>query len=331
MKHISILALNGCLGPSVVGPMELFQGVNDYFFEHDLDQYPFFEVDVVGLSKMPMETGHCMSLNCSKTLNEVRHTDLILIPAVQVNRLPNTQAENQQFIEWIQERSRLNNAEVASMCVGAFILAATGLLDNRPCSTHWAAVPLFKQMYPHIELQPEHIITDNNGIYTSGGAMAYQYLALYLIGKYCGRAVALWASKLFLIDMERSSQLHFSTTKAPQNHTDTPILEAQRIIESNFRDNIKVETIADEVAMSKRSFIRRFKKATGHTPIQYIQAVKIDAAKEALEMTDQTVNEIMYDVGYSDVKSFRNLFKKLTGLSPIDYRKKFTGFLEKVN
>lgn len=330
MKHITILALNNCQGASIVGPMEIFQKVNDYFLLHDLERYPFFKIEVVGLHKEPIRVGPNLSIHCNRTLEEVEQTDLILIPAIDERQIEAAIANNTAFINWIHDQYSYRRTEVASICVGAFVLAATGLMDGLPCSTHWAAAPQFQRMFPKVNLQAEHILTDHKGIYTTGGALSYQYLGLYLIEKFAGRAAALWASKMFLIDMDHTSQLWFSTTPFLHDHKDLRILQAQRFIEAHFCENLKVEDIAEEVALSKRSFIRRFKKATHQTPIQYIQSVKIEAAKEALELTEQTVNEIMYEVGYSDIKSFRSLFKKFTGLSPIDYRKKFAGFRERM-
>lgn len=226
------------------------------------------------------------------------------------------------MLPWIVEH-RNKGSEVASLCLGAFLLAATGLLDGKKCSTHWAFYQQFRAMYPDVYLQDGSIITEQEGIYSSGGANSYFNLLLYLLEKYTNRDIAILASKYFAIDIDRSSQASFTIFQGQKEHNDEEVRKAQRFIEKNYTDKMTVTTIADLVAVSRRSLERRFKDATNNTIVEYIQRVKIEAAKRQFETTRKNISEVMFDVGYGDIKSFRTVFKKITGLTPIEYRNKY--------
>jgi transcriptional regulator GlxA family with amidase domain len=208
--------------------------------------------------------------------------------------------------------------------MGAFLLAATGLLDGRKCATHWIAAHDFRLLFPHVDLVDERVITDEGGLYSSGGAYSYLNLVLYLIEKYVGRDVAVCIAKVFQIDIARGSQSPFVIFRGLKEHEDEPIKKAQEFIEANFQSKISVDELAAMAFLSRRNFERRFKKSTFNTVAEYIQRVKIEAAKMSLESTRENVNEVMYSVGYSDTKAFRTLFKKLTGVSPVAYREKYS-------
>jgi transcriptional regulator GlxA family with amidase domain len=197
------------------------------------------------------------------------------------------------------------------------------LINGKQCATHWMAANDFRKMFPDVLLVEDKIITDESGIYSSGGAFSYLNLILYLIEKYAGRDIAVFCSKAFQIDIDRNSQLSFIMFKGQKDHEDEPIRKAQEFIESNFDDKISVDQLASMFALGRRNLERRFKKATSNTVVEYIQRVKIEAAKMSLESSRENVNEVMYKVGYTDTKAFRTTFKKFTGLSPVQYRNKY--------
>jgi len=226
------------------------------------------------------------------------------------------------MLDWVVCQYQ-QGAAVDSLCIGAFLLAATGLLDGRSCTTHWQFANDFREMYPEVNLLEDKIITDENNIYTSGGANSYWNLLLYLVEKYTDRDTAIQASKYFAIDIDRESQAAFMIFKGQKGHEDTDIKTAQDFIESNFQDRITIDNLADMCAIGRRSFERRFRKATNNTVIEYIQRVKIEVAKRSLEGSRKNVSEVMFDVGYTDTKAFRDVFKKITGLTPIEYRNKY--------
>lgn len=320
MKHISILVPNGDAALSCIeGPFILFNKVNE-FLEMS-GKAPLFRVQLVGLNQETRTYDRLFSVRPDLTIGEVQKTDLIIIPAVNGD-MKKVIADNDAFFPWINRKHK-EGAEVASLCVGAFLLASTGLLKGKKCSTHWLAVNNFRQLFPEVELVSEKIITDEQGIYSSGGATSFWNLLLYLIEKYTDREMAIFAAKYYEIEIDRNTQSSFIMFQGQKEHEDEPVKKAQEFIENNFQDKLSVEQLADMFAIGRRSLERRFKKATCNTVIEYIQRVKIEAAKKQLETSRKTVNEVMYEVGYSDVKAFRTIFKKTTGLSPIDYRNKY--------
>jgi transcriptional regulator GlxA family with amidase domain len=229
---------------------------------------------------------------------------------------------NKGLIDWIKKQYK-DGAEVASICTGAFMLASTGLLDGKSCSTHWSVADNFRSMFPNVDLQPDKLITDENGIYTNGGAYSFLNLMIYLVEKYYDRQTAIYCSKVFQIEMDRESQSAFIIFKGQKKHADEIVKEAQDYIESNVREKISVKQLASRFAVSRRQFDRRFIRATGNTPFEYLQRVKVETAKKLLEVGWKTVSEVMYEVGYSDASAFRRVFKKITSLSPIEYRNRY--------
>jgi transcriptional regulator GlxA family with amidase domain len=318
MKHICIVVPQGdCVLSSIIGPYKVLTGANAYLVK--TGRQPMFDIHLAGISSETKLYGGLFSVHPDCFIADIKKTDLIIIPAGQPSSLP----LNAAFISWITEQHN-NGAEVASLCIGAFMLASTGLLNGRQCTTHWAAADGFRQMFPEVVLVPEKIITDEHGIYTSGGAYSFINLVLYLVEKYCGREVAVYLSKVFEIEIERSSQAPFNIFMGQKEHEDEPIKKAQEYIESNVDKKISVNQLAGLFLISKRNFERRFKKATANTPVEYLQRAKIEAAKKSLEDGRDNINEVMYAVGYSDSKAFRTTFKKITGLSPLDYKKKYS-------
>ena len=209
------------------------------------------------------------------------------------------------------------------MCVASFFLAETGLLDGKACSTHWQYANEFRKRFPNAILKDDKIITEADGIYTSGGAYSFTNLIIYLIEKYAGRDTAVMAAKGFMIDIDRNSQSPFIIFSGQKTHGDAAVLKAQEFIENHYIDKITVGELSEQTAVSRRTFERRFKKATANTVVAYHQRVRVEAAKKELEKGRKTVSEVMYDVGYSDPKAFRDVFKKITNLSPIAYLGKY--------
>jgi transcriptional regulator GlxA family with amidase domain len=319
MKHISILVLKESIIGNVAGPHLLFSEVNQMMTR--MGKRPLFKVNLVGLSKeMPLDNG-LYNVCPDLLISEVKRTDLVVIPAFQGDP-ERAISINEEYIPWIITQYKAG-AEVASLCMGAFLLASTGLLKGRKCATHWAAEHLFRKMFPGIELLTDKIITDEHGIYSSGGAFSWLNLILYLIEKYAGRDTAVYCSKVFAIEIERNSQSPFIIFHGQKEHDDEPIKKAQEFIEKNYQEKITVDQLTSMLALGRRNLERRFKKATANTVVEYLQRVRMEAAKMSLESSRENVNEVMYNVGYTDPKAFRTTFKKITGLSPLQYRGKY--------
>lgn len=320
MKHISILVPKGDVALSCIdGSFMIFNKVNDILA--DMGKPPLFNVQLVGLTNDAEVYHRLFKVYPDLMIDDVSKTDLIIIPAVN-GKMEDVIEANKDFFPWII-RHHENGAEVASLCVGSFLLASTGLLNGKKCSTHWIAADDFKKMFPEVNLVSEKIITEEQGIYSSGGANSFLNLILYLVEKHAGRGIAVICSKVYEIEIDRSSQSPFTIFNGQKEHDDESILKAQEFIEKNFHDKITVDQLASMLALSRRNLERRFKKATSNTAIEYVQRVKIEAAKMSLESSRENVNEVMYKVGYTDTKAFRNTFKRFTGLSPIEYRNRY--------
>jgi transcriptional regulator GlxA family with amidase domain len=319
MKHISILVPKGAILGSLEGSRLLFTQVNEFFKARG--EAPVFNVQLVGLTTETPLCGGLFMARPDAVISEIKKTDLIIIPALDGD-INIAIENNKDFIPWIvQQYSK--GSEIASLCVGAFLLASTGLLKGRKCATHWMAENNFRQMFPDVHLVTEKIITDEQGIYSSGGAFSYLNLILYLIEKYAGRDMSVLAAKVFAIEIERENQLSFIIFQGQRGHEDDLIKKAQEYIEKNYQEKITVDQLASMLALSRRNLERRFKKATSNTVVEYIQRVRIEAAKMTLEKARENVNDAMYKSGYTDTKAFRSTFKKITGLSPIEYRSKY--------
>lgn len=319
MKHVSILVLETAIPAAIVDPRYMFSAINDFLKMAELQ--PAFEVRLVGLTKeVKLQDGQ-ISVYTDALLKDIKKTDLIIIPAIS-GSIQDALKKNAAFAPWISDHYK-KGTEVASLCIGAFLLASTGLLKGKSCSTHWLFANEFRTMFPDVLLTDDKIITDQNGIYSSGGASSYWNLLLYLVEKYTTREMAIMASKFFLLEMDRNTQSQFVMFKGQKDHDDLPIIKAQEFIEKHYAEKITVDELADKLGIGRRTFERRFKKATTNTVIEYIQRVKIEAAKKQLESGRKTVNEVMCDVGYTDVKAFRDVFKKIAGMSPVDYRNKY--------
>jgi transcriptional regulator GlxA family with amidase domain len=319
MKTISILVLETAVPAAIVDPRYMFTAVNEFY--KSAGHQPFFKVQLVGLTKEVKLSDGSLSVYPDVLLKDVKKTDLIVIPAIGGD-VKTAIKKNKEFIPWITDQYK-NGAEAASLCIGAFILASTGLLKDKECSTHWLFANEFKDMFPDVNLVSGKIVTEQNGLYSSGGATSYWTLLLYLVEKYTSREMAIMASKFFLLEMGRNTQSPFIMFKGQKDHDDMEIVKAQEFIEKHYNAKLTVEDLANQFGIGRRTFERRFKKATANTVVEYMQRVKMEAAKQQLETGRKTVNEVMYDVGYTDTKAFRDVFKKVTGMSPVDYRGKY--------
>lgn len=320
MRNVSILVPLGHTSlVNIEGTHQIFNGVNGFLT--GMGKEPLFKVQLVGLSKETRQSTGLFTVNPDVLVSEVDQTDLIIIPAMHGDQSA-ARAQNEAFIPWIIQQYR-KGAEVVSFCIGAFFLAATGLLAGKQCATHWLHADDFRKMFPDVNLVDDKIMTEEDGIYTSGGAYSYLNLLLYLIEKYAGREMAILTSKTFMIDIDRSSQSPFIMFRGQKTHEDEAVKRAQEFIERHYQDKISVDQLASMFAVGRRSLERRFKKATCNTVNEYIQRVKIEAAKKSFEVSRKNINEVMFEVGYSDTKAFRTIFRKITNLSPIEYKNKY--------
>jgi transcriptional regulator GlxA family with amidase domain len=320
MKNISILVTNNALIAALGNARYMFRMVNSFLIESGKE--PLFDVSMVGLTREVSLDNGLFAVQVDRVLKDLEKTDLIIIPPMS-GIMQTSIGQNLGYLDWIKSQYA-QGAEIASLCVGAFILAETGLLDGKDCSTHWQTANEFRKMYPKINLVDEKIITDYNGIYTSGGANSYWNLLVYLVEKYVDRDLAIRTSKYFEVEINRNNQFPFMIFEGNKLHDDTVVSNSQNLIENEYREKITLEMLAQKANLSKRTFQRRFKKATHFNVSEYIQKVKVEAAKKYLETGALSINEVMYEVGYNDPKAFRDTFKKVAGVTPIQYRRRYS-------
>lgn len=319
MKKVAILVPEQAVAQAVADPQYCFSAVNHILQQSG--QAPLFDIHLVGKSAhIPVFPGN-FEVKTDVLLHETGSYDLVVIPAM-FGPPEQAVALNRQLVPWIINQFQ-KGAEIASLCLGAFLFAETGLLNGKKCSTHWGFADEFKRLYPEVELMDGQIVTEVNGLYSSGGANSYWNLLLHLIEKYSDRAMAIYVAKYFAIDISRNSQSAFSMFQGQKNHPDEVIKQVQALIENKVEDKITVDELAETVAIGRRSLERRFKQATNNSILEYIQRVKMEAAKRSFESSRKNIFEVMDGVGYSDPKAFRSIFKKITGLTPIEYRNKY--------
>ncbi|MVN20759.1 helix-turn-helix domain-containing protein [Mucilaginibacter sp. HMF7410] len=320
MKHVSILPLYDATLTSIDSSYQLFSRVNDFMKYQG--KPPFYKIEVTGLTKSTKFSNGLYKISTQMTVNQIKKTDVIVLPLLCGNFKKAIQ-ENKKYTDWLIAQYH-SGAEIVCLCVGSFYLASTGLLNNKKCAVHWAAKNEFKEMFPNVKIIDDSIITDERGIYTCGGGYSYLNLLLYIFEKHLGREISVLASKMFEIDIERKSQNPYAIFIGQKKHGDELVLKAQELIENNPTETLTVDSICEKFNVGRRTFERRFKKHTGNSILEYIQRVKVEFAKKYLETGRKTVNEIIYETGYNDIDAFRKIFKRITDLSPIDYRKKYS-------
>lgn len=326
MKHLTIIVPDRQAGLTtvacIVGVYEIFTRANAY--RKETGKKELFNIELAGISKKEGFDTALLTLMPQTSVSAITETDLIIIPSLNHNfqKAVKGNLANAELIDWIENQYK-EGAEVASMCTGAFMLASSGLLDGKNCSTHWSAADTFRDMFPKVMVQAEELITDEHGIYTNGGGYSFLNLAIYLVEKYYDRQTAIYCSKVFQIEMDRQNQSAFIIFKGQKMHGDKIVQQAQTYIENNVHEKISIKQLASRFALSRRQFDRRFIEATGDTPFEYLQRVKVEAAKKILEVGRKTVTEAMYEVGYSDASAFRRVFKEVTSLSPVEYRNRY--------
>lgn len=320
MKTVSILLLNQLNIGGLENARQGFLESNNYL--RMMGKRPAFNVELVGSDKEVKVDEGLYAIRPQKNIQELSKTDIIVIPPIKGDKIQEAIEQNLAFLPWIVEQYQ-KGAEVVSLCLGAFILGASGLVDNKSCVTHWRAADQFRKHFPKTHLLTDKILTDEERIYTGGGAFSSANLVLYLIEKMVDRETAVYCSKHFQIDMSRVSQSPFIIFKGQRNHEDKLIKQAQDFIEQNYQGEFTVDQLATQLFVNRRTLERRFKKATGNTLSEYMQRVRVEVAKRNFEQAPFPVKEVMYKVGYSDAKSFRKLFKKHVGLSPIEYKKRY--------
>lgn len=321
MAHIVLLAYPDCSSSGITGIIDALAMAN-LWQKTGRDKNSLFSWQIVSRDGGPVAGGSGVTITPHASLHGMKPPDAIILPGFLpplgfIGKIP------EETLSWVRRWYR-KKVMVGTICTGTFFLAETGLLEGRTATTNWLFAGHFKKRYPGVDLRPEQMITRDNGLICTGASTAYLNLCLYLIEQFGSQALADRCAKSMLVERHRTSQSPYFVFDFQKTHRDEKILKAQDHMEKNFADAISLEELASDLGISSRHFKRRFKSATGDSPLAYLQRVRIEAAKNRLESTGEPVTQITWQVGYEDSNSFRRLFKKYTGLSPRAYRERFT-------
>jgi len=325
MKKVAILASDNCVLSTIAAPMDMFlQAGVLWNITMGQPPSPEFEVSIVTADGQPITALNNIPVIPKCSMYELAEVDLIVIPS-QGFFYDITSNAHWQRAEWMSDWYN-KGADLASICAGAFALASTGLLDGRKATTHWGLATQFRKLFPKVDLRSDLMVTEEERLFCGGGITADLNLSLHLIEKYCGRETALQGSRCMLVDPDRSSQAVFASFIPQKDHEDHEILLAQELLEQKYKENIRMEALAQLIGTSLRQFNRRFKSATGETAVKYLQHTRVEAAKILLVTTVQAFDQIAPMVGYENVSFLRRVFKSCTGTTPAEFRRKFGSF-----
>jgi transcriptional regulator GlxA family with amidase domain len=326
--NIVILATNKCVVSALYGLLDVFYAANYCAEQRYGDGYTdTLDCQIVTIDNKPVTGYNGIQVMPTQLLDHQETPDVVIVSssvkAVLDCCAEQVKVEQKQLVApWLQ-RCYQEGSLMASYCTGSFLLAACGILNGKVATTHWRSADLFRELYPFIRLDTEQLISDNGDVICSGGSLSYIDLALYLVEKKVGREIATDCAKLLVFDPVREKQSPYMSFQTQKEHDDQPILKAQEWLEGHFKKHILIESLAEKVGLGSRTFKRRFKLATNETPISYLQRIRVEHVKTQLENTTDPINNIIWSVGYEDISSFRQLFKKFTGITPKNYREKF--------
>lgn len=319
---VTVVLLDGGYASEAIGPIEVFHSAGWLWnwFHGDAVQ-PRFRVRTASIDGGSVTSLYSLELKPQFAIDDIKQTDLIIVPASGWEEMDRI-ARHTELLPWLQ-KWHARGAYIAGICMGVGFLAECGLLDGRQATTHWAVAELYRQRYPKVDWQPEQFVTEDGRIFCSGGIYASIDLSLYLVEKFCGHEIALQCAKSLLVSMPRGLQSGYSVLPLSRPHSDDKIRQAEEYLRQHFDRAVSIDVLAERIGMSPRNFIRRFKLATGRLPGEYIQMLRMSAAKELLERGHLPIQSVCSKIGYEDIAFFRSLFKRHTGMTPVEYRTSF--------
>ncbi len=321
MLNITVLAYDNCLQSGIAGILDLLTLANwEQKRLHPDATSLFCRTEVVTLDGEPVSSFNRQQIVANKRIEECGDIDLLIVPGVMGR--PDRLLEQTELVAWIKQLHQ-DGTVIASACSGAFLLAEAEILNKRQATTHWQLADRFRSRYPKVDLQIDRLIVDGVDYLCAAGTGAHIDLALHLIEKYGSKSLAKVCARMMLIDGTRREQAPFVKFKGSREHIDEPVLKVQQWLDRYYREKVTVRVMAKRAGLNERTFLRRFKKATGEAPLEYLQKMRIEKAKQLLTGTDQGLEEITNTVGYVDLSSFRRLFRQIVGMSPTTYRKRF--------
>ncbi|WP_217495352.1 GlxA family transcriptional regulator [Halofilum ochraceum] len=322
--NVTVVLVEGGMPSTAVAPLEVFSTAGVLWHEmRGEEPAPRFRVRTASRDGRAVRTAVNLRLDPICAFDDVESSDIVIVSAIGAN-IESACTANAALYPWLRDQ-HARGATVAGVCAGAALVAEAGLLDGRPATTHWGVAETCRHRYPAVRWLPERLITESDGILCSGGVYASVDLSLYLTEKFCGHAVAVETARALLLETPRTWQNGYAAQPPETVHEDTRVREAQEWMFRHFTDVVRIDALAEHAGMSPRTFARRFKLATGETPMQYLHRLRVNAARHLLENELKSVGEVCTAVGYDDVAYFRRLFRRHTGSTPRQYRERFGG------
>jgi transcriptional regulator GlxA family with amidase domain len=327
MKKVTIIGCYNSMATTIFGPMDILNQAGRLWNRVSKSpQTPLFDVAIASADGRPIQCLNKVQIQPHCSIETIDQTDLVIIASATY--IEQVLQKSPGLVPWIR-RQYDGGAHVASICTGVFLLAETGLLDGKSATLHWGFLEMFRKRYPRVNLREDRMFIDHGRLYCSAGVNAGMDLTLYLVEKFCGRQTAVQSAKTMILDLGRELQTPYSCYLFSRDHGDPLVIKAQEWIEAHYTQSIDYDRLAEKFRMSRRSLERRFKQATGDTPLAYLQQRRVETAKRLLEDGSRTFNEITYQVGYEDIPFFRKVFVRLTGLRPREYQQRFAGYAAK--
>ena len=320
--NVTIVLLGGGFASTAIAPLEIFFAAGATWRQlRGEAPAPFFSVTTATIDGGSVSVPYGVGLAPQKSIAQIERTDIIIIPTSGLE-LDLKLVENSALLPWLRKH-HAQGAYIAGVCMGSAYLAEAGLLDGRVATTHWALGDDFAKRYPKVKWRPDLMITEDSRVLCSGGISASMDVSLYLVEKLAGHEIAVQTAKALLLNMPRMHQTGYAMLPFSTPHSDERVRDAEIYLQANYRDDVTADALGQRFGMSARTFMRRFKAATGRLPGAYLQAVRIETAKAMLERERASVQSISSAVGYEDVSFFRSLFKRATGMNPAEYRTRF--------
>lgn len=329
MPTVRFWVYDGILASGVAGPIDVLHAANCLASKgaaHSRTPPLKFVWTVESLDGRAVSAASGQSIAVNGRIDARKRSDAILVTAPFVADMDTFLARRDDVDELSSALRRQHKAGtlIASYCTGSYLLAEAGLLDGRIATTHWSRTADFSRRYPKVELRSHELLTEQSGILCSGAVTSYLNLAVRLVERLADPALAMLVAKTLLIDVNRPSQASFASLLDEQGHTDALVARAQRQMEARLQEGFHMSDLAAYLAVSERTLHRRFKQAVGDSPVGYLQTLRVEVAKRLLESGEVHIDAIGERVGYSDLSTFGQLFKRKTALSPREYQRRFS-------
>ena len=323
-RHVSLLALPDAVLSTLAGIYDVLNAAALTGAPNGGVRAPF-QVEIVGASAGPLQLASGVPVQVQRSVHSIDASDIVIVPSVLLRGDGWSTGRYPELVEWVR-RMHAQGAVLCSACSGIFLLAETGLFDGRDATVHFMYARQLATAYPDVRIHPERVLVisgPREDLVSSGASTTWHDLVLYLIARYAGATDAQEVARMYALQWHQDGLAPYITFEGRTDHGDAEIVSAQRWLKANFSVANPVEQMIKRSRLAERTFKRRFTQATGLAPIVYVQRLRIEDAKRRLERTDASVDEISWRVGYEDAAFFRRLFKRVTGLAPGGYRKRF--------